>query len=66
MSAVFDSTSVGKRMVDDRKRMVDDREADSHFGDHANVLGHKQRMAERVDADEKAHPDNVFGPEVER
>lgn len=62
MTAVFDSTSVGQRMACDR-------EADSHFGElgeHANVARHKQRAAERIDAERAREPDAVFGPEVQR
>lgn len=59
MSAVFDSTSVGQRLAHDR-------EPDGLLGEHANVVGHKQRMAERIDAERAREPDAVFGPEVER
>ncbi len=59
MTAVFDSTSVGQRLAHDR-------EADSYLGEHSNVVGHKRRMAERIDAERAREPDAVFGPEVER
>lgn len=59
MSAVFDSTSCGQRLADDR-------ETDSYLGEHPNVVGHKQRTAERIDAERAREPDAVFGPEVSR
>lgn len=57
MPAVFDATSVGKRLAYDR-------EEGSYLGEHPNVVRHQQRTAERIDAERAKEPDAVFGPEV--
>ena len=57
MPAVFDCTSVGKRLAEGR-------EADSYLGEHPNVVRHQQATAERIDAERAREPDAVFGPEV--
>ena len=57
MTALFDSTSVGKRLAYDR-------EADGYNGEHPNVYRHQQRTAKRIDAERAREPDAVFGPEL--
>lgn len=57
MTTVFDSTRCGQRLAYDR-------EADGYLGEHPNVYRHQQRIAERIDAEAKRHPDNSFGPKV--